>query len=283
MLSNHRILKNVFAILKIMIMALIAFHIYETFFRNILTKQIHIFSYILFWIFTTYVLLPKLIRQLTKLYVPDYFIGRTKTIEGLLGDPVNLAFYGSQEDIIEAFENTQWCLADPLNIKSATTIVTHTLLGKPYKHAPVSNLYLFNKKQELAFELEVGNSPRKRHHIRFWKTPDDFHLPGGRQVDWLAAATFDDNVGLSLFTGQVTHKIDADVDKERNQIIKTLQQYNPHIQVEEMKYFTDSYRSRNGGGDVIYTDGSLLIVKFEKAVKKHPKLQQIASTQKMKG
>ena len=42
------------------------------------------------------------------------------------------------------------------------------------------------------------------------------------RVDWLAAGTFDTAVGLSLFTLQVTHRIDADTDIERDHIVQTV-------------------------------------------------------------
>ncbi|MEB0259978.1 hypothetical protein, partial [Undibacterium sp. 5I1] len=46
---------------------------------------------VLFWVLLAYLVLPRLHRILTQLYVPHYFIGRTRTSDGLLGDPVNLA------------------------------------------------------------------------------------------------------------------------------------------------------------------------------------------------
>lgn len=47
-------------------------------------------------------------------------------------------------------------------------------------------------------------------------------MPGGKTADWLGAATYDKHVGLSLFTGQITHKIDANVDHERDFVIDCL-------------------------------------------------------------
>ena len=55
--------------------------------------------------------------------------------------------------------------------------------------------------------------------MRFWRCPEGWQLPGGYAVDWLAAGTYDRSVGLSLFTLQVTHKIDADTDIERDYIV----------------------------------------------------------------
>jgi len=51
---------------------------------------------VVFWILVTYLLLPRLHRILTRIYVPGYFIGRARTSDGLLGDPINLAFRGHE-------------------------------------------------------------------------------------------------------------------------------------------------------------------------------------------
>jgi hypothetical protein len=38
---------------------------------------------------------------------------------------------------------------------------------RPDDEAPVSTLYLFGRKEDLAFEKPVGGSPKERHHVRF--------------------------------------------------------------------------------------------------------------------
>lgn len=50
---------------------------------------------ICFWALLAYLVLPRLHTILTAIYVPRYFIGRTRTSDGLLGDPVNLALLGT--------------------------------------------------------------------------------------------------------------------------------------------------------------------------------------------
>src|SRR5690606_2347582 len=99
-----------------------------------------------------------------------------------------------------------------------------------------------------------------RHHVRFWHTPDGWLLPGGERVDWLAAGTFDRAVGLSLFTLQVTHKIDANTDIERDFIVDSVLTHNDNASLRVLKDFSTGYHSRNGGGDSIRTDGDLPIV-----------------------
>ena len=66
----------------------------------------------------------------------------------------------------------------------------------------MSPLFLFGRMQDFAYQQEVAGNPAKRHHVRFWRTPDGWLLPGGTRVDWLAAGTFDRAVGFSLFTRQ---------------------------------------------------------------------------------
>lgn len=216
--------------------------------------------FIVFWVLLAYLVLPRLHRILTTIYVPDYFIGRTRTSDGLLGDPVNLAFLGSGEQIESAMRSAGWTKADPVTPASSWRIITSTLRRRSYHEAPVSPLFLFGRQQDFAYQQEVDGNPAQRHHVRFWQCPDGWLLPGGRRVDWLAAGTFDTSVGLSLFTLQVTHRIDADTDVERDHIVKTVTDADPRVAVDVIADFATGYHARNGGGDSIRTDGDLPIV-----------------------
>ncbi|MCD2168079.1 LssY C-terminal domain-containing protein [Microbacterium sp. JC 701] len=214
---------------------------------------------IAFWVLLAYLVLPRLHRILTAVYVPDYFMGRTRTSDGLLGDPVNLAFQGEREAIEAVMAAAGWIAADPVSLRSSWRIITSTLRRRSYPRAPVSPLFLFGRMQDLAYQQEVAGSPAQRHHVRLWKCPDGWLLPGGRRVDWLAAGTFDRAVGLSLFTLQVTHRIDADTDIERDHIVGSVRAV-PGVTVDVIRDFSTGYHSRNGGGDSITTDGDLPIV-----------------------
>lgn len=244
-------------LVKFVVLAFIALIIYGILLDTIFTRKIHIFTYILFWLFTAYIVLPRLNRWLTKLYVPDYFIGRARTGDGLLGDPVNLALDGSEEQIIACMRKAGWTPAEKLTLKASIKMIVASVFGRSYPNAPVSSLYLFGSKQDLAFQREINRNPRKRHHVRFWKTPEGWYLPGGNRTDWLGAATYDKHVGLSLFTGQITHKINADVDKERDFVVDTMQASGLVKSTKIVEHFTTSYHARNGGGDRIHTDGAL--------------------------
>ena len=120
----------------------------------------------------------------------------------------------------------------------------------------MSNLFLFGRKQDIAFEQPLGGGPGKRHHVRFWRWDE---LYEGRPA-WFGAATFDDAVGLSHTTGQVTHHIGPDVDAERDRLAGELQQAGVVESIEWNDNFHTTLEGRNGGGDPWHTDGRLAIV-----------------------
>ncbi|EYT54663.1 hypothetical protein H490_0107110 [Leucobacter sp. UCD-THU] len=219
-----------------------------------------ILSFIAFWVLLAYLALPRVHRILTTVYVPDYFIGRTRTSDGLLGDPINLSLRGTEQQLHDAMERAGWVRADPVTLRSSWGIVVSTITRRNYDRAPVSPLFLFGRMQDVAYQQEVAGNPAKRHHVRFWRTPEGWLLPGGARVDWLGAATFDRAVGFSLFTLQITHKIDADIDVERDHVVATVQRANPAARLEVLSDFSTGYHSRNGGGDTIRTDGDLPVI-----------------------
>ncbi|MDO5092936.1 MAG: LssY C-terminal domain-containing protein [Propionibacteriaceae bacterium] len=223
-----------------------------------------------FWLITTYLAIPRIHQLFTLWYVPDYFIGRTRTGDGILGDPVNLAFDGTADEIHASMQAAGWTLADEITLRSAWGIIISSVFRRSYPAAPVSNLYLFRRKHAFAYQMEVAGNAAQRHHVRFWPTPEGWYLPGGEHVDFLAAGTYDRAVGLSLFTGQITHKIDADTDAERDFIINTLRFADAKTRVRVIDKFSTAYHSRNGGGDAIQTDGALPIVNVSGATDRNP-------------
>lgn len=130
------------------------------------------------------------------------------------------------------------------------------MLGESYGNAPVSNLSLWGRKEDVAFEQPVGNDPRKQHHVRFWKSAE---IDSDSQPAWMGSASYDKHVGLRYTTGQITHQIAADVDAERDHLFETLRASGGIASEQEVKNFHTIREGRNGGGDPWYTDGSLLI------------------------
>lgn len=212
------------------------------------------------WAIVSYIALPRLHRILSNVYVPNYFIGRTRTADGILSDPVNLSVRGPEEKLHKAMTTAGWALADDITPRSAWRMILTTLGRRSYPNAPVSPAFLFGRRQDFAYQQEVDGNPTRRHHVRFWRCPDGWLLPGGHRVDWLAAGSYDKSVGLSLFTFQLTHKIDENIDIERDYIIESVKNSEKYIRVTVLKDFSTGYHSRNGHGDSIRTDGDLPIL-----------------------
>jgi hypothetical protein len=170
------------------------------------------------------------------------------------GDPLNVALVGTQDELDLIMLKAGWYPADPLTLKSCWKIASATVRKRTYDKAPVSNEYLFGRKQDLAFEKPVGNNPRQRHHVRFWLAPQE--SPDGRPV-WVGAAIYDDKVEISRTTLQFTHGTAPDVDTERDFLFHDLEQTHDLAEVFFINDFHEVKEGRNGSGDRWYTDGRL--------------------------
>jgi hypothetical protein len=177
----------------------------------------------------------------------------TRTGDDIPGDPLNVALVGTELQVKKIMLAAHWYPADPLTLRSCLEIATDSVLKRPYDDAPVSNLYLFGRKEDLAFEQPVGDSPRHRHHVRFWHTDK---VKDGRPI-WVGSAVYDERVGLSRDTGQITHVTAPDIDAERDYLLRDLKATGELAEV----FFVDDFHTvrsgRNGGGDPWFTDGRL--------------------------
>jgi hypothetical protein len=186
----------------------------------------------------------------------DDIPGITRTIADIPGDPLNVALVGTETDVKKIMLAAKWYPADPLTLRSCVGMAEAAVLKRTYDDAPVSNLYLFGRKEDLAFEQPVGDNPRKRHHVRFWRS--DKTDPDGRPV-WVGSATYDERVGLSHTTGEVTHHIAADVDAERDHLFADLKATGDLSAVDIVEGFHKVREGHNGGGDPWHTDGNLWV------------------------
>ena len=185
---------------------------------------------------SAYVILPYAVRMGLKFsqlrHVPSF----TVAADGLPADPVNLALYGTKEQLRAAFTAIGWVEAEKLTLASSWRMVKAFVLNQPYPTAPFSTLFLFGRGQDIGFQMAIGDSPRRRHHVRFWARSigqaQDFDLasfwlntdipPEDASVPWVGAATKDTGFGLTKLTFQITHATDADTNAERDYVIGEL-------------------------------------------------------------
>ena len=160
----------------------------------------------------------------------------TTAADGLLADPVNLVLVGTLDQLRAAFAAIGWVEADKLTLASSWRMAKAFVLNRPYPAAPFSTLFLFGRGQDIGFQKAIGDSPRKRHHVRFWGRSLDsyedvdtasFWLntdvpPPGADVPWVGAGTRDTGFGLASLTFQITHATDKDTNAEREYIIGEL-------------------------------------------------------------
>ncbi len=180
----------------------------------------------------------------------------TQTKDHHPGDPLNVSLIGTEAQIKTILQAAKWFPAAALGLRSDLKIGVDTVLSRPDTEAPVSSLYLFGRKEDLAYEMPVGNNPRQRHHVRFWKTGKDD--TDGRPV-WIGSASYDERVGLSHTTGQITHHIAPDVDAERDHLFDNLKQTGDLSEEYTVDNFHTKLEGRNGGGDPWHTDGNLYV------------------------
>src|ERR1700677_984658 len=91
----------------------------------------------------------------------------TYTKEGIPGDPLNVGLIGTPEDVIHSMVAAGWLPADPVTFHTSMRITASALFGKPYPTAPVSNLYVFGRIEDMAFEQPLDGNTRERNHVRF--------------------------------------------------------------------------------------------------------------------
>jgi len=180
----------------------------------------------------------------------------TTTARGYPGDAVNVAFIGTEEELHRTLAAAGWYAADPITLETSFRIAADVVLHKPYPHAPVSNLYLWGRTQDAAFEQPVGDSPKQRHHVRFWRSRE---LDGNGDPLWLGAATYDERVEISRRTGGITHKIGPDIDRERDKIIGDAARTGALDGYYWVDRFHRQPEGRNGGGDPYFTDRRLAV------------------------
>jgi hypothetical protein len=193
--------------------------------------------------------------------------GLRKDIDGLprrvndqfknLGDMVNFVLIGPEKQVQSALDAANFHVADTSDKKAVLEAAMTTYESKDYLAMPMSTLYLFNRPQDFGYEqAEAIAMVASRHHFRLWKAP--FTWNG--QTVWVGAGTHDIGFAKDKRNGNITHKIDPNVDGERENIggglqkggkVKSLSYYLPSNPVQDAK---------NSTGDGYHSDGRILVV-----------------------
>ena len=137
------------------------------------------------------------------------------------GDMVNFLLVGSRAQVEKALAAAGWTRVDRTKTEAAMRAVLDTIRKKPYLELPMSELFLFGRAQDYGFaRAEPLSVVAERHHFRLWEAP--WQTSDGEEI-WVGAGTHDIGFEKNKRTGKTTHKIDPEVDKERDFIAQTLQ------------------------------------------------------------
>jgi hypothetical protein len=236
------------------------------------------FSILITYIIAAYLLVPAVIRAWRILKPPKHTPLYCVTPDGFASDPLNIGIIATRSELNSAMEQSGWYIADRHSLRNMLYEIASVVMGWSYPTAPVSNLYLLGRKQDVAFEIPAG-SASSRHHVRFWATTFEtkppmsiksIHWHNRRahiQDDtllWLGAASFDVGINLIRHNLQVTHMIDPDTNLERGLIVEQLRAQKLVRKVETIE-LDKPYRliNRVWNGS-LHTDGKMSVVSLNK-------------------
>jgi hypothetical protein len=173
------------------------------------------------------------------------------------GDPLNLVMIGKPDELFYAFIRSGWDETEVVTVASGFKTATSFFTGGAYRYSPISSLYLFGRRQDIAVQ-RIRKNIHERNHFRLWLAPMTFNS----QLVWVGQISRDIGVRFTAKT-ITTHKIDPDVDETREFLLENLAY---HQTLAKFAYVGGSNASsidepgRNLTGDPYYTDGLRLVI-----------------------
>ena len=178
---------------------------------------------------------------------------------GNLGDVVNFMILGTEDDMKKTFTTAGWVKVDA---DVTTTILMGALASfskESYLTMPMSTLYLFDRPQDYGWaHAEPISVVASRNHLRIWKAP--FTVNG--KTLWVGAATHDVGFERDQRNDRLTHKIDPNIDLERDYVEKTLASTGL---VAEVTHFLPNHplqEAKTATGGSFHSNGQVVILKL---------------------
>jgi hypothetical protein len=227
-----------------------------------------------------YIGLPALVRVWQTLHKPTHVPTRSIEHDGWAADPINIVVLArNQREFVAAMKEAGWNMADPPTVKNVIRMVLSIIFIRPYPTAPFENNYVFGRRQDLGFQIPVGKSPRKRHHVRFWQLGtviiDGEHehysfwrtllkrFLGKNKKIWIGAAVFDWGINAKKRNLQLGHGVDGNTVAERDFLVQTLQDASMLKQVASVKAGDPLRAKHHRFGELIITDGHVKICELK--------------------
>jgi hypothetical protein len=182
--------------------------------------------------------------------------------QGNPGDMVNFLVLGSEEAMQRVFTTAGWVKVDA-NVE-ATVLhgLIESLSKESYLTMPMSPLYLFGRPQDYGWaHAEPISVVKTRNHLRIWKASFEVH---GKML-WVGAATHDIGFERDQRNNGVTHKIDPDIDLERDYVEKTLASTGLVTEISHFLPDNPMKEAKTATGGTFHSNGQVLILKLEES------------------
>jgi LssY C-terminus len=178
------------------------------------------------------------------------------------GDMVNFLIIGNEATMQKVFTAAGWVKVDADVKDTFLHGFIESMSKESYLTMPMSQLYLFGRPQDYGWaHAEPIQVVASRNHLRLWKAP---FLVNGQMV-WVGAATHDIGFEKDQRNNGLTHKIDPDIDLERNYVEKTLTSTGLVSEVEHYLPDNPMKEARTATGGSFHSDGRVLILKLSVA------------------
>jgi hypothetical protein len=179
--------------------------------------------------------------------------------QGNAGDMVNFLILGSEDEMKKVFTSAGWVKVDA-DVKMTILMGALASFSKEsYLTMPMSPLYLFDRPQDYGWaHAEPISVVASRNHLRIWKAP--FTVDG--QTLWVGAATHDTGFEKDQRNNGLTHKIDPDIDLERDYVEKTLSSTGLVSEVTHFLPKDPLQEAKTATGGSFHSNGQVLILRL---------------------
>jgi len=178
---------------------------------------------------------------------------------GKTGDPLNFMVIGDAEAVWPAFLRSGWDPTAAMGTGSALKTGIFGIFGGAYRYAPISNLYVYGRAQDVALQ-KVRSNIHYRNHLRMWLAPVTYKgLP-------VLMGQISRDIG-SRFTSKsptlTTHRIDPNVDDTRAALVQDFiyaQALKAYAMAGGVGFVSPDAPRGNLTGDPWFTDGKRAVM-----------------------
>jgi len=180
------------------------------------------------------------------------------------GDMVNFLILGSETAMQNVFTAAGWVKVDSDVQNTILHGLVSSLAKESYLTMPMSQLYLFGRSQDYGWaHAEPIDVVRSRNHLRLWKAA----FTVNSETLWVGAATHDIGFERDERNNGLTHKIDPDIDLERDYVEKTLCGTGLVTQVFHFLPRNPMQGANTATGGSFHSNGQVLILKLAETSK----------------